>query len=97
MRYVVIFKAQIKSLDEHYSQMAQKLRNSALQQYHCQHFESLTEHNTEIALSYWNTLADIQAWRQDAEHIVAQTLGQSTWYTCFSVDVCEILRHYQTN
>lgn len=51
MRYVVIFKAQIKHLDDEYFQMAQYLREKALSQFKCQKFESICENDTEIALS----------------------------------------------
>ena len=94
MRYVVIFKASIQQLDAKYSLIAEQLREKALKQYNCQQFEVLTEGEHEIALSYWLTLSDIQTWQQDAEHRVAQQLGQSMWYTHFSVEICEVLRRY---
>lgn len=95
MKYVVIFKATIKNLDQNYIQMAQQLRRKALNQFHCQHFEAFTEGLSEVALSYWNDLSDIQAWHMDAEHQVAQQLGKGMWYQHFSVEVCEVLRRYQ--
>lgn len=94
MKYVVIFKARIKHFDEHYAQTAQLLREKALTEFHCQHFEALCENNQEIALSYWNQLEDIQAWHAEAEHIAAQQLSKAQWYAHFSVEVCEIQRRY---
>ena len=94
MKYVVIFKAKIKALDEQYFQTAQLLREKALSQFNCQKFEAISEQNFEIALSYWNSLADIQAWHHDAEHQVAQQLGKEQWYQSFSVEICKIERHY---
>ena len=94
MRYVVIFKAQIKNLDERYFQMAQQLRQRALTKFNCQHFEALSEAQSEIALSYWNNLQDIQAWHADSEHQVAQALGKQQWYSNFEVEICEVLRRY---
>ena len=94
MQYVVIFKAKIKQLDAEYSLMAKKLRDKALKHYHCQQFESFIEGENEVALSYWLSLTDIQTWQQDAEHQVAQHLGKTTWYSHFSVEVCEVLRCY---
>lgn len=95
MRYVVIFKATIKNLDDEYFKTAQQLRDKALTQFNCQNFEALSENGLEIALSYWNTLDDIKAWHLDAEHQVAQTLGKEKWYQNFSVEICEVLRHYK--
>jgi len=97
MTYVVIFKAKIKTLDQEYFDTANRLREKALTQFNCQKFEALTEHHTEIALSYWNSLEDIRAWQQDAEHQVAQDLGKEKWYQCFSVEVCEIKRSYSSS
>ncbi|WP_180178611.1 antibiotic biosynthesis monooxygenase [Acinetobacter sp. YH01005] len=94
MQYVVIFKARIRTLDELYFSTAQQLRYKALTHFNCQHFEALTEGEHEIALSYWNTLEDIRAWQQDAQHLVAQQLGKNQWYASFSVEICEVLRRY---
>ena len=52
MKYVVIFKAKIKTLDPLYFATAQQLRQKALSQFRCIHFEALTEGLSEIALSY---------------------------------------------
>ena len=96
MNYVVIFKAKIKHLDQQYTETAQRLRQKAFTEYHCQKFESFTEQNDEIALSYWNSLEDIHAWHLDAEHQIAQQLGQSVWYQHFSAEICEIKRAYSS-
>lgn len=95
MQYVVIFKVRIRTLDELYFSTAQQLRDKALTHFNCQHFEALTEGEHEIALSYWNTLEDIRAWQQDAQHLVAQQLGKNQWYASFSVEICEVLRRYR--
>lgn len=97
MKYVVIFKAKIKALDEQYFQTAQCLREKALSQFNCQKFEAISEQDFEIALSYWDSLADIQAWHQDAEHQVAQQLGKEQWYQSFSVEICKVEHHYSNS
>lgn len=94
MKYVVIFKAKVKQLDPEYFQTAQFLRGKALNQFHCKKFESIAENGFEIALSYWNSLEDIQAWHKDAEHQAAQRIGKEKWYENFSVEICEVLRSY---
>lgn len=50
--YIVIFKATIRQLDSTYTEMAQKLRDKAIDQYHCVKFEACCENDFEIALSY---------------------------------------------
>ena len=94
MKYVVIFKAQIKQLDQHYFDTAHQLREKALTEYNCQKFEALSENGAEIALSYWNSLEDIQAWHKDAEHQAAQRIGKQQWYKKFSVEICQIQKSY---
>ena len=94
MKYIVIFKAKINVLDDEYSRTAQLLREKALTQFNCQKFEAITENDFEIALSYWNSLEDIQTWHKDAEHQVAQRLGKEKWYKSFSVEICEIQKSY---
>lgn len=94
MKYVVIFKAKIKSLDQEYFDTANQLREKALTEFNCQKFEAVSENSFEVALSYWNSLEDIQAWHKDAEHQVAQRLGKQRWYDSFSVEICEVLKSY---
>ena len=94
MKYVVIFKAKIQHLDPEYFKTAQILRDKALSQFNCEKFETVAENAFEIALSYWNSLQDIQAWHQDADHQVAQRIGKDKWYQSFSVEVCEIKTSY---
>lgn len=77
--YVVIFRASIKQLDEDYSATATAMRELAFAKYHCQSFHALTENGEEIALSYWECLEDIAAWRQDLQHQAAQKQGMAKW------------------
>ena len=90
--FVVIFKAEVAQLDAKYSQMAQQLRQKALEQYGCLKFESFQENTQEIALSYWADLESIRRWRQDSEHQIAQKFGRERWYKTYSVEICEVLR-----
>ncbi|ENW08139.1 antibiotic biosynthesis monooxygenase family protein [Acinetobacter beijerinckii] len=94
--YIVIFKATSKQLDATYSEMAQKLRNKALNQFNCIKFQACSENGFEIALSYWHSLEDIRLWQQDAEHLVAQRLGKEKWYQDFSVEICKVERAYSS-
>lgn len=92
--YVVIFKATVKQLDDDYMYHARRLRELAISKYGCTDFTSLTENNQEISLSYWNSLEDIQAWKNDEQHKQAQALGKSLWYSHYKVEIVEILREY---
>lgn len=92
--YAVIFKATLKQPDDAYTQTAARLRELARQKYGCVEFISLQEGNQEIAISYWQNLQDIQAWKAAPEHVRAQALGKSHWYHAYSVQVVEVVRDY---
>ncbi|HHC73726.1 MAG TPA: antibiotic biosynthesis monooxygenase [Thiothrix sp.] len=92
--YAVIFKAEINKLDANYFDMASRMRDLAINQYGCKAFTSVTEGTQEIAISYWEEQKQITQWKQDADHLAAQALGQHTWYKAYTVQVVEILREY---
>lgn len=95
--YAVIFRAEINEIDEAYSEMAARMRDLATNKYGCSEFIAVTEGNREIAISYWDDQEQIKAWKQDAEHLVAQELGRSKWYKSYRVQVVEIIRDYSKN
>ena len=92
--YAVIFKAKVKKFDDEYRTMADRLRKRALQEFGCLEFNSCTEDDQEIAISYWPSEAHIAAWKKDAEHLQAQQTGKNRWYASYSVDVVEVQRSY---
>jgi len=92
--YAVIFKAQVNELDQSYYDMALRMRELAISQYDCQEFVSVTEGNTEIAISYWESLEKIKQWKQNTEHLLAQELGRSQWYKNYQVQIVELIREY---
>jgi len=95
--YAVIFKAEINKLDKSYSDTALRMRELAISRYGCTEFVAVTEGNYEIAISYWKNQEQIVKWKQDAEHIVAQEMGRSTWYKSYKVEVVEVIHEYAKN
>lgn len=93
--YAVIFRAEIKALDARYSEWAEQLRALAIHEYGCTEFTAVSDGAHEIAISYWRDKEQIKKWKQDARHVVAQALGQSTWYRAYTVQVVEILHEYK--
>ncbi|MCU7813164.1 MAG: antibiotic biosynthesis monooxygenase [Candidatus Thiodiazotropha sp. (ex Notomyrtea botanica)] len=91
--YAVIFKAKIKQLDEAYRQTTAQLRELAEKQYGCREFVSITQDDHEISISYWDSLAQIQAWKQDAVHLAAQAKSP-VWYQSIQIQVVEVVREY---
>ena len=95
--YAVIFTAKIGGLDDGYSRLAARMRQLALEEYGCTQFTSCSEGDQEIAISYWPSLEQIQAWKQNSKHLAAQALGRNKWYKSYKVEVVEILREYDSN
>lgn len=94
--FVVIFRATARQLDAEYSATAARMRELALTQFGCLEFVAVTEGDQEVALSYWPDETRIRAWKQHADHLMAQQLGRERWYSGYSVEVAEIKRHYQS-
>ena len=92
--FVVIFKASIANFDDEYFRTAEQLKDLAFRKYDCQDFVSSTEGDEEIAISYWKSMQDIQAWKRDPQHRLAQTKGRDSWYKSVSVEICELLKSY---
>ncbi|MCB1859246.1 MAG: antibiotic biosynthesis monooxygenase [Gammaproteobacteria bacterium] len=92
--YAVIFKAEIDKLDDSYFAMAAALQERATTVYGCQRLISVSEGNHEITISYWTSLEQIQAWRNDVQHRLAQDRGRSHWYRRYQVEVADILTEY---
>lgn len=95
-RYAVIFTASIRQLDSQYSATAELMRELAFAEYGCLDFHACTEGNKEVAVSYWRSLDDIRAWKQNVEHLAAQKIGKEKWYASYTVEVVEVLRSYDS-
>ena len=95
--YAVIFRAEINKLDSRYTEMASRMRDLAINKYGCADFTSVTGGSQEISISYWQDQEQIKKWKEDAEHLVAQELGQSIWYKSYKVQIVEIVREYSKN
>lgn len=92
--FAVIFTAEIEEIDQEYSHVAKRMRELAVNEYGCIDFNSVTEGNKEIAISYWPNLDSVTAWKNNPEHKQAQMIGKSKWYKSYTVQVVEIMREY---
>lgn len=92
--YAVIFRAKTGKQDEQYSETVARMRKLAFEKYGCLDFVAVTEGEQEIAISYWESEADILAWKKDPEHSLAQTEGQKRWYSAYTVQVVKVEREY---
>lgn len=94
--FVVIFRAKTRDLDAEYGATASRMRDLALGQFGCIEFQAVTEGDQEIALSYWPDEASIRAWKQHADHLMAQQMGRERWYASYSVEVACVTRSYKS-
>ena len=95
--YVVIFRAKAGNVDAAYGKTAARLKELAFESFGCLDFVFATEGDQEIALSYWRDEESIKKWKAHSEHVLAQELGRTKWYTSYLVQVAEIKREYQFN
>ena len=47
-----------------------------------------------LTVSYWDSEANIAAWKRNAEHRIAQETGQAAWYTHYETRVAKVERAY---
>jgi heme-degrading monooxygenase HmoA len=48
-----------------------------------------------ITVSYWSSLESIAAWREHAEHRMAQAHGRAKWYRWYALRVCRVERAWE--
>jgi heme-degrading monooxygenase HmoA len=93
--YAVIFTSEMRASSVGYEEMAQAMLNLARKQPGYLGVETARgPDGTGITVSYWRTEHDIQAWRQNAEHGLAQEKGRQDWYSQYRVRVCKVEREY---
>lgn len=91
--YAVIFTSQRTDGDAGYSAMAERMVELARGMPGFLGIESVRgADGFGITVSYWRSEAEIGAWRDHAEHRVAQECGRSTWYRDYSVRVARVER-----
>jgi heme-degrading monooxygenase HmoA len=56
--------------------------------------ESTSDGESGITVSYWRTADDARAWKEVAEHRIAQQLGQERWFRRYRVRVATVEREY---
>lgn len=91
--YAVIFTSTRTETDEGYGDMAQQMVQLAQQQPGFLGVESARD-TIGITVSYWQTVEDIQNWKKNAAHLMAQRLGREKWYQSFTTRICRVERSY---
>ena len=91
--YAVIFSSVRTEGDRDYGAMAERMATLAAGQPGYLGVESARD-GLGITVSYWRDLASIRAWKANAEHLIAQQTGRSTWYADYRVRIARVERDY---
>ena len=94
--YAVIFTNELSEDTEGYQEMAGRMEELAKQQPGYLGFESARD-GLGISISYWENLEAIQKWKDNLEHLEAQTTGRQRWYQWYKTRICRIEREYEFN
>ncbi|MCW2793790.1 MAG: hypothetical protein JWO76_2888 [Nocardioides sp.] len=90
----VIFSAVRTEGDQGYARMAERMFALAAEQPGYLGVETARDDGLGITVSYWADDAAAAAWKQVAEHVVAQERGATTWYDDYRIRVATVTRAY---
>lgn len=91
--YAVIFTTVRTPVDEGYSEMAEAMLELASRQPGYLGVEHARD-SIGITVSYWESLEAIAAWKEQADHKVAQEKGRAAWYDEYTLRICRVEREY---
>jgi heme-degrading monooxygenase HmoA len=91
--YAVIFTSVKTGEDNGYQKMSETMVLLAKEQPGFLGIEDARSH-LGITVSYWSDLVSIQAWKQNAQHLIAQQKGRDYWYDAFKVRISKVKHDY---
>lgn len=89
--YAVIFTSLLAEDVDGYSEMAERMEALARQQPGFLGVDSARS-GVGITISYWRSLEDIDRWKANASHMIAQDVGRRRWYHSFATRVARVER-----
>jgi heme-degrading monooxygenase HmoA len=92
--YAVIAPAELRADVRGYPELAASLVELAKQQPGFLGIESGWQPGFALAVSYWDSLEAIQAWRQNARHVLAKRKGMSDWFESYVTRIAKVERVY---
>jgi heme-degrading monooxygenase HmoA len=91
--YAVIFSSEKTDELEGYTEMDELTMQLASEQKGYLGFESLSNANKTIFISYWDTLEAIQAWRIETTHKMAKAQAKK-WYKRYVSQICLVKQNH---
>ena len=92
--YAVIAPAELREDVRGYPELAAKLIELAKRQPGFLGIESGAQRGFALAVSYWTSLEAIEAWRVNAQHLLAKKKGQSEWFEKYVTRIAKVERVY---
>jgi len=93
--YAVVFTSQRTDGDNGYGAMASAMFELALKQPGCLGAETArSADGFGITVAYFTDEDAIRAWKQNAQHLVAQRLGKERWYSHYELRIARVERAY---
>jgi heme-degrading monooxygenase HmoA len=92
--YAVIFSSVHTNNIEDYAEMAERMVELASRQSGFLGVES-ARNELGITVSYWKELDSIKAWKNHAEHLIAQKKGREKWYQSYKTRIARVERDYE--
>ena len=94
--YAVIFTSLRTEGDRGYGAMAERMVQMASQQPGFLGVESVRDSGSGlgVTVSYWTDEDSIRAWRENAQHRLAQEGGKQVWYADYQLRIARVERAY---
>lgn len=92
---IVIFVAELGTLDNEYHATSAHLRAAAFEEYGCLDFKSVEQEGEEITYSIWPDIEHVHKWSAYAEHVRAKAMARSKWYKSYRSIIATIQRDVQ--
>lgn len=91
--YAVIFATIQTGELEGYAETAEAMEVLARQQPGYLGIDSARS-DVGITVSYWRTLEDIRAWKQNLDHTAARERGRAEWYRQYTLRIAKVEHNY---
>jgi heme-degrading monooxygenase HmoA len=92
--FAVIAPAELAEDVRGYPELAAKLVELAKRQPGFLGIESGAQRGFALAVSYWASLEAIDAWRRDAQHLLAKQRGKSVWFRKYVTRIARVEQVY---
>lgn len=90
--YAVIFSSEKSDDLKDYAEMDEITMKLAAEQRGYLGFESLSNGNKTIFISYWEDMKAIEIWRENSTHKMAKAQA-IRWYSRYLSQICEVKQH----